>query len=381
MDIKPFEYRSYSDRLAGQRRRYANESREARRRRNEQSKACCERIKAQPDVEIVAVEKKCSDCERILPVGQFSKRKQSKDGLAYKCKSCQSIFHEKWRESRTPKPHDIIIETYGAGIAPRSAATRSSTEFRCVRTFVFQKKCKQCKEEKPSAHFYTDKYTKDGKSPYCRECRVDQGAQLAARRKVGEARRGHGRSIIQDGEKRCPRCKSFKPFAEFYRAKSSKTGLMCQCKKCHDKVFEIDGKLELNLLSSMRKSVARAKNKGQPTKWESILGYSFRALRQHIESRFVDGMTWNLFLSGKIQIDHIVPRAAFYYETIYEQEFKDCWALTNLQPLWKTDNRQKSDKMPDGTSGRHIGVRKEELYEARLAQMAAGCSEISSFLV
>jgi hypothetical protein len=32
--------------------------------------------------------------------------------------------------------------------------------------------------------------------------------------------------------------------------------------------------------------------------------------------------------------------------------------------------------MPDGTNGRRIGVRKKALYEARLAQMAAGGSEL-----
>lgn len=66
-------------------------------------------------------------------------------------------------------------------------------------------------------------------------------------------------------------------------------------------------------------------------------------------------------------------------ETIHDQDFKDCWSLNNLRPTWKRDNRSKSDKMPDGTKGSLIGRRKRELYEHRLAEMAAGGITVNDF--
>ena len=36
--------------------------------------------------------KLCTDCKKILPLDQFSKNKQKKDGLNYRCKTCQRIY-------------------------------------------------------------------------------------------------------------------------------------------------------------------------------------------------------------------------------------------------------------------------------------------------
>ena len=36
--------------------------------------------------------KLCTDCREILPIDQFSKNKQKKDGLNYRCKTCQRIY-------------------------------------------------------------------------------------------------------------------------------------------------------------------------------------------------------------------------------------------------------------------------------------------------
>ena len=70
-----------------------------------------------------------------------------------------------------------------------------------------------------------------------------------------------------------------------------------------------------------------------------IIGCSWEDLRKHIESQFVDGMTWenrNLW-----HIDHIIPMASA--KTIEELE-KLCH-YTNLQPLWAKDNMSKGAKL------------------------------------
>jgi len=56
-------------------------------------------------------------------------------------------------------------------------------------------------------------------------------------------------------------------------------------------------------------------------------------------------MNWTEFMKGKIHIDHVVPKSHFCYEKPEDPEFKICWGLNNLQPLWDYDNLAKRAKM------------------------------------
>ena len=74
----------------------------------------------------------------------------------------------------------------------------------------------------------------------------------------------------------------------------------------------------------------------------SFLPYSLEELMEHLESRFQVGMSWKNY--GEWHIDHIVPDSSFNYKSIEDEEFKECWSLDNLQPLWAIDNIKKSNK-------------------------------------
>ncbi|MGE8143060.1 hypothetical protein ACQKOE_13880 [Novosphingobium sp. NPDC080210] len=77
-------------------------------------------------------------------------------------------------------------------------------------------------------------------------------------------------------------------------------------------------------------------------KVEQLLGYSISELRAHIERQFTRGMTWENY--GEWHVDHILPVASFNFDSPDDPDFKACWALTNLRPLWADDNIRKSDK-------------------------------------
>lgn len=62
-----------------------------------------------------------------------------------------------------------------------------------------------------------------------------------------------------------------------------------------------------------------------------------KALCEHIESKFADGMTWENRQDW--QIDHIKPCASFDLTDPAQQ--RACFHYTNLQPLWTVDNQQK----------------------------------------
>lgn len=69
------------------------------------------------------------------------------------------------------------------------------------------------------------------------------------------------------------------------------------------------------------------------------LGYTSADLRRHLERQFSKGMTWEAFRRGDIHIDHRVPLSAFDLDD--HEQYCAAWALTNLQPLWASDNIAK----------------------------------------
>ena len=70
-----------------------------------------------------------------------------------------------------------------------------------------------------------------------------------------------------------------------------------------------------------------------------MLGCDWETLKQHIESQFVDGMSWDN--RDLWHIDHIIPLASANTE-------KEIYALSNyknLQPLWIEENLKKGSKL------------------------------------
>jgi len=113
-------------------------------------------------------------------------------------------------------------------------------------------------------------------------------------------------------------------------------------KKCNKKYRKTE---QGNLNHRMEVSIRRAlKEMKAGRKWEKLVGYSVEELIQRLSVNFQKGMTWDRFLNGEIHIDHKKPISLFNYKTPEDQEFKDCWSLANLQPLWARDNIIKSNK-------------------------------------
>jgi hypothetical protein len=80
-------------------------------------------------------------------------------------------------------------------------------------------------------------------------------------------------------------------------------------------------------------------------KWEELVGYNLGQLKRHLEKQFKKGMTWENILKGEIHIDHKIPVSVFNITSYDCIDFKRCWALSNLQPMWAIDNLKKSNKL------------------------------------
>jgi hypothetical protein len=71
-----------------------------------------------------------------------------------------------------------------------------------------------------------------------------------------------------------------------------------------------------------------------------LLGISPSGLKEWLEARFAEGMTWEN--RSDWHVDHRVPCDAF--DLTVEQNQHICFWYKNLQPLWGPDNLQKSNK-------------------------------------
>jgi hypothetical protein len=100
-----------------------------------------------------------------------------------------------------------------------------------------------------------------------------------------------------------------------------------------------------NYLDHIMGNALRKALRNKSGSWKSLVGYTTDELKKHLEDKFVDGMDWDLFVKGKIHIDHIIPKSHFKYQKYTDEEFIMCWSLDNLQPLWAKDNLKKGAKI------------------------------------
>jgi hypothetical protein len=85
------------------------------------------------------------------------------------------------------------------------------------------------------------------------------------------------------------------------------------------------------------KSQLRRISKTKDGKTIDLLGYSALELKEHIESQFTEGMSWDNH--GEWEVDHIKPVSSFDKD-IHPSIVN---ALSNLQPLWWEENRVKGN--------------------------------------
>ena len=91
--------------------------------------------------------------------------------------------------------------------------------------------------------------------------------------------------------------------------------------------------------SGIRQSLVFGK---QGWHWETLVGYTVIDLMAHLEAKFLPGMSWDN--RREWHIDHIRPLCSFQFQTPDDPQFREAWALANLQPLWAADNLKKGGR-------------------------------------
>jgi len=177
--------------------------------------------------------------------------------------------------------------------------------------------CTKCHAEKPIEEFYRYLRNRDGRTTICKVCLQEYS------RRYNAANPEKRRELRRRWQAANPEIRKASLRKSNAKKRSTVTGLLSH-----------------HISVSMRQSLKFGK---QGRKWESLVGYDLNRLKRHLEKQFLPGMSWEN--RSQWHIDHKIPISAFNYEQPTDLDFKRCWALSNLRPLWKHDNLVKHTKI------------------------------------
>ena len=102
--------------------------------------------------------------------------------------------------------------------------------------------------------------------------------------------------------------------------------------------------VNFKLINNLRHRTATAIKEGKGVKaqkTETLMGCTVEQARDHIESQFADGMTWDNWSIDGWHLDHIRPYSSFDFRD--ERQQYVCFNYRNFMPLWASKNMIKND--------------------------------------
>jgi len=239
--------------------------------------------------------RRCSQCNKLKDESEFYKEKKG-NRFPCRCKECDCIKSKKYREVNK----GICKERYLKYYKDHKEELKEYTRKRYLANSEYAKNYYQKNKERIKK--VVKKYSEE-----------------------------HGDRLKELRHKAYIRHKDTLKYQEMYKNGTKRA----------TKRLQTIPKYNLNnrMSCSIRKSLKEGKG-GQT--WQSLVGYTTDNLKNYIEKQFTEGMTWQKFLNGEIQIDHIIPKVLFNFEKPEDLDFKKCWSLSNLRPLWAEENRTKS---------------------------------------
>lgn len=239
--------------------------------------------------------KSCSRCRASFPPEMFSRLKKARDGLHSWCKPCCA---ERRREDRALRP-----EHYSA-IEARSYAKDRSGHLERQKERYWRIRAEGGLPHKPPTPEKRAAYNANRREKFsCPE----------AKRVKNEAQRAWRQNNLEKA----------RALAKASWARKSPAQ-----------------RLRYSFGAAISHAV-KGRTKGGKS-WTQLVGYGTEDLKAHLERQFLPGMSWDNY--GQWHIDHIVPVASFQYESYDSEEFRRCWGLPNLRPLWAAENLGKRDK-------------------------------------
>jgi len=152
-------------------------------------------------------EKQCRQCHHILPINNFRRNRERKDGIDHLCNACYKenmrVYIARWDKEHKEKELDLnLFQT-------------------------FEKTCTTCQRTLPLFMFYTQKWSKNGYTAACKDC-VRKQVNVYLERVKSQPK-------IIPKEKVCHACKQLFPASAFNRSLHTPDGLYIYCKSCCNK--------------------------------------------------------------------------------------------------------------------------------------------------
>jgi hypothetical protein len=258
-------------------------------------------------------------CGETKNVTEFSARKGSVDGYRNQCKKCTSSQHKTWQQSREVP----LFTCDGKPIVCRVCGTEKSCDEYEIRTDsqVRRKDCKDCRSSQ------NKEWRDNNPERILENNRRNYDENKEVRLAYAKNYRNENREVVHQ--------KNIE-YRETHRKELSARSVEYTRERLkHDPVY----KLKRNLRSRINNAIHNQYGEKAASSME-LIGCTIQEVRGHIESQFVEGMTWDNH--GEWHIDHIRPCASFNLEDPEEQ--KKCFHFTNLQPLWAEDNLKKGSR-------------------------------------
>jgi 5-methylcytosine-specific restriction endonuclease McrA len=201
-----------------------------------------------------------------------------------------------------------------------------------------------CGALKPLAEFSKSSKSGDGRRQRCKLCEseCERGRPRLHRKRDAEKTKARVKRWRDENRAR------FSQTSKAWR-ESRPEAMRAQSSRAYTKARN-DPRYRLNAAIKSRLYVEMTGGAKARQRTFDLLGYTAEELIAHVSALFQQGMTWNNYGRDGWHIDHIRPLASFQYSTPQCPEFRQAWALANLQPLWADDNRRKHAKWQDEKS-------------------------------
>lgn len=303
--------------------------------------------------------KVCCRCDGTKTIDQYHRCKKAVDGLQERCREC----HKKamWKE---PKPRRKSYQAY-------------AHEGRMV------KECTKCHGIKDTSEFHShrkkDRPKQDGLSSLCKICQLERSTAYIATPKGQEnTRKTRKRHYARHADK----CKELSRRYQANPENRKKINARRKMKMEEDpehrqkvvdrqRVYRADpdNRARRNadekarresdpaykLLTYARNFIRQAiLDNLKSAHTEEMLGCTVDQFKSHIESQFVDGMSWDNWGNEEEEwsIDHILPCELFDFSLPSHQ--MTCFRRENVRPIWHKENISKQDKLDDGRRARDL---------------------------
>jgi HNH endonuclease len=204
------------------------------------------------------------------------------------------------------------------------------------------KVCNKCNENKNVCEFGNSKTSDDGFLYCCKKCNNERSKQYREKNpeKSKESSKNYRIKNVEERRKKSVQyyidnkdkiLKSSKLLRESYKPKRA---IRRKERRKTDVIYGLVNDVRYRIWFYLKSHNITKKNKTF-----EIVGCSPKFLKEHLETQFTDGMTWDN--RSEWHIDHIIPLSSAKTE---DELYKLCH-YENLQPLWAEDNLKKSNKL------------------------------------